>query len=378
MTMKTMRKILFTLLLVIVIHCTIMAQGRIAEIWTEPAVFAADEPVSWYFDVTGTALDGETEGVYMWSWFPSEPDAGNWENSSDFAALTQVEGNIWRLDLTPSDYYSVDASTIVAFYGLLKNKDGSKVSDAFAPDQTPRNDIQIYDLSGIKDGKLIEYYPADFTAYKPMSILLNTNNTWSGCDSDAKQGDLANATNVHMHAGVNAWDVIVENNPDNLSKTELTDMGDGIYRMDLTLDEYFGLDDNYELSNIYMVFADESWTYMGKDVACADFVINAPEAPEVIPPELTFFPQKISKKDILVITRTNNEMGVTNLTYTITGGSKTFTGDFGGNSASMVAYIDLVTNLAGVSDIDKITVVISDNKGREIINSDIPLINLTK
>jgi len=31
-----------------------MAAGRIAEIWTQPAVFKADEPVSWFFDVTGT------------------------------------------------------------------------------------------------------------------------------------------------------------------------------------------------------------------------------------------------------------------------------------------------------------------------------------
>jgi hypothetical protein len=371
-----MKKIICLSLISLTLPVVALAQGRIAEIWTQPAVFKADEPVSWFFDVTGTPLDGESEGIYMWSWFPKEPDAGHWSNPSSFAALTQVEGNIWRFDLTPTEYYGVPADSITAFYGLLKNKDGSKVTDAFAPDQTPANDIRLYDLSTIKGTALLDYYPKDFTVDRPLSVLVNTNNTWSGCETTAVQGDLANATNVHVHGGVNYWNIVVENNATNLSKTELTSMGDGIYRMDWILKDYFALPDDYELNNINMVFANDTWSHMGKAQSCADFLITAPEAPVEPVSELIFFPQKISRKDILIIIRKKNESFVTGLTYTITAGAVALTGSFEGNSNEMTAYIDLVTGLKDLTNPDKINVVIKDNTGRTITNTDIPLVSL--
>jgi hypothetical protein len=327
--------------------------------------------------VSGTDLAGETEGVYLWSWFPTEPDEGNWENSSEFTALTHVEGDIWRMDMIPADYYGVEASTITAFYGLLKNKDGTKSTDAFAPDQVPANDIQIYDLSTIEGTALMDYYPTDFGIDRPLSVLFNVNNTWSDCETSAVQGDLANTSNVHMHSGVNNWDITVENNAANLDTTELTHLGDGIYRMDLILEDYYTLSDGYVLENINIVLADDSWTYSGFDEDCADFLILAPDAPEVLPPELVFFPQKISKKDLFIIKRKNNESNVTSLSYTITAGDITISGEFEGTSSEMTAYIDLVTPLGNVADIDKINVVVTDNNDRTIIDTDINLIQLT-
>ncbi len=354
----------------------VFSQGRIAEIWTQPAVFKADEPVSWYFDVTGTALEGETEGVYMWTWFPSEPDAGNWNNSSDFAALTHVEGNIWRFDLIPAEYYGVEAGSVTAFYGLLKNKNGSKVTDAFAPDQNPPNDIRLYDLATIKGSALIDYYPKNFTVDRPLSILVNTKNTWSKCGTTPVQGDLAGASNVHIHSGVNNWDIVIENNTANLSKTILDSLGDGIYRMDLILKDYFGLSDDYNLNNISFVFADATWTHEGKAVNCNDFLIQAPEVPEEPVPSLIFFPKKISRKDILCIIRQKNESFVTGLTYKITAGTIEISGSFEGNKDEMRTCVDLVSALKDVSNLEKINIVIRDNTGRIITDSDIPLVQL--
>jgi hypothetical protein len=367
-----MKKIICTFLIILTMPLAAMAAGRIAEIWTQPAVFKADEPVSWFFDVTGTDLEGLTTGVYMWTWFPSEPDAGHFTNSSEFAALTYVEGNIWRFDLTPTEYYNVEAGTITAFYGLLKNKDGSKSTDAFAPDQVPANDISLYSLSTIKGTAVLDYYPKMFTSDRPLSILINAKNTWSDCETTAVQGDLANASNVHMHGGVNLWDIIVENNTANLDKTELTALGDDVYRMDLILEDYFALPDGYDLNNINMVFADDAWSHTGKDQSCADFMINLTEEPVS---ELKFFPQKISRKDILVIIRSNNESYVTSMNYTITAGMAVLTGSFEGNADEMSAYIDLATGLKGLNP-EKINVVITDNSGRTITDTDISLIPL--
>jgi len=370
-----MKKIIL-IINMIVLPLVASSQGRIAEIWTQPAIFTATDSVSWFFDVTGTALDGETEGIYMWTWFPSEPDAGNFNNSSDFAALHHVEGNIWRFDLVPADYYGVDAGTITAFYGLLKNDNGSKVTDAFAPDQVPPNDIKIYDLSTIRGTARIDYFPKQFTVDRPLSILVNAANTWSDCATSPVQGELAQADNVHMHSGVNNWAIQVQNNAENLEKTEMVHIGDSIYRIDLILNDYFDLPDNYPLEHINIVFGDDGWAHEGKDEDCADFAIAAPEIPEVVTPELLFFLQKISKKDLLIIKRTNNEAGVTALHYVITAGTTELSGDFEGTAAEMTAYIDLVTPLKDIQNLETINIVITDNNDRTITDIDISLSQL--
>jgi hypothetical protein len=92
-------------------------------------------------------------------------------------------------------------------------------------------------------------------------------------------------------------------------------------------------------------------------------------------PELKFFPLKISRKDILVISRKNNESSVTSLTYTITAETAVLTGSFEGKTEEFKAYIDLATGLKGLNPA-KINVVIKDNTGRVITDTDIPLVVL--
>ena len=92
-------------------------------------------------------------------------------------------------------------------------------------------------------------------------------------------------------------------------------------------------------------------------------------------PELKFFPLKISRKDILVISRKNNESNVTSLTYTITAETALLTGSFEGNAKEMKAYVDLATGLKGLNPA-KINVVIKDNTGRIITDTDLPLVTL--
>ena len=78
--------------------------------WTVPTVFEVDQPVTFYFDMTDA---GFREGVdlYLWCWNPSEPDAGNWENSSDFAKLTYEGDNIYSMTMTPTKYFSSGAAS---------------------------------------------------------------------------------------------------------------------------------------------------------------------------------------------------------------------------------------------------------------------------
>ena len=75
-----MKKILFTLLCLLPL--AMYAGGQkvgTPKCWTVPAVYTADEKVTFYYDVTDV---GFPEGVdlYLWAWQPTEPDKGNGDN----------------------------------------------------------------------------------------------------------------------------------------------------------------------------------------------------------------------------------------------------------------------------------------------------------
>ncbi|MBN1925594.1 MAG: hypothetical protein JW798_07160 [Prolixibacteraceae bacterium] len=355
-----------------------LAQGRIAEIWTQPAVFNADEQVTFFFDLTGTDLANvaEQQGVCVWTWYPSDPGE-SWGNPSDASKLSHVEGNIWKWDLVPTEFYGVSADVVDAFYGQLQTHSGNNIV-FFAPDQNPPNHITMYGLNTIKaEDAIIDYYPKQFSLDRPVSILLNANHVYPDqCGDNPVMGELAAAPNVHVHSGIDNWSVIVENNPGNIAKTGLTHLGDGIYRWDFIPREYFGLDKDYVATSINAVFASSDWAYIGKNVNCTDFYIEVPEQEELPIPELNFFPSKFSKKDIICIIRSDNEPYVSSMTYTITAGSKTITGSFEGNNSKLSAYINLADELKDAGSIDKINIVLIDNTGRTVSENDIPLVQL--
>jgi hypothetical protein len=89
----------------------------------------------------------------------------------------------------------------------------------------------------------------------------------------------------------------------------------------------------------------------------------------------TIFPQKFSKKDIIYLSRENNEAGVTGLTYTLTAtGVADLTGSFKGTNAKFEVFIDLATWLKSAASVSKIHLKIKDNKNNVIVDSDINLV----
>ena len=77
----------------------------VPKVWTVPAVYQFDEEVTFFFDVTDI---GFQEGVdlYLWAWEPTEPDAGNRDNSSDFAKLEYTGNGIYKKPITPTQYFN--------------------------------------------------------------------------------------------------------------------------------------------------------------------------------------------------------------------------------------------------------------------------------
>lgn len=332
------------------------AAGAIGSITSYPVVYKYNEKVTWYFDLSSTTFAPDQD-IYIWIWSPSEPDAGNWEHSSDFAKLTSEGNGIWSFTLTPTLYFNKTADEIAAsagFWCRLKNYDGSKQSEVA--------NITYTDFSSFSTAnELIRSYPTKPSLNGGVSILFNAN----------LAPGFEGATSVHMHSGLNDWDVKQEYQswlPEIVEKTKLKDLGGGIYKMDLIPSKYYNTPEDYVMKNLVFLMVKDDWAG-----TTPDQVLTAADFTPPPPPVFSFFPLQISQKDFLVISRKNNESGVNKLFYTVTAGSKVINGEFMGNTAEIKGFINLVSELAGIPNLTEIHVLIKDNKDKIISDTMIPL-----
>lgn len=354
-----MKKIIHTFLLALMLLPNLMAaqeeMGSVAKTWSFPVVYKYDEEVTWFFDLSTTTY-APGEDIYLWIWSPSEPDAGNWENSSEFAKLTYVSGMTWKFTLTPTAYFSMTPEAIAAsagFWCRLKSKTGTKQSDVTNIGYT--NFDSFYTAN-----ELIRSYPTAPTLDGGVSILFNAN----------LAPGFADATSVHFHSGLNNWDLKVEYQawiPEIVTKTQLKNMGGGFYKMDLVPKEYYAAPDGYIMQNLVFLMVKDNWAG-----TIPDQVINAAEYVPPPPPVFNFFPMQLSKKDFLGISRINNEPGIIKLIYTVTAGTTVLTGEFTGGVSEIKGFVNLVTPLKNV-EATEIHVLVKDNTNRTISDTTIPL-----
>ncbi len=330
--------------------------GDIGAMWSFPVVYKYDEQVKWYFDLSATTFVAESD-IYLWMWSPSEPDAGNWENSSDFAKL-HYEGNmVWSMTLTPTLYFSRTPEEIASsagFWFRLKDKHGTKQSGVAQVAYTSFSSFYTAN-------EIIRSYPTKPTLDKGVSILFNAN----------LAPNFADATSVHFHSGLNNWAVLQEYQawlPEIVEKTKLKNMGNGFYKMDLVPAEYYPVPDGFIMENITFLMVKDNWAG-----TIPDQIIHAGEYIPPPPPEFRFFPLQITKKDFLGIIRKNNEPGVNKLIYTITAGATTLTGEFTGGVSEIKGFVNLVSGLKNTPNITEIHVLVKDNTDRTISDTTIPL-----
>ncbi|MDH6304585.1 hypothetical protein M2459_001320 [Parabacteroides sp. PF5-5] len=350
--------------------------GAPAKVWTYPVIYALDQEVSWYFDMNGTGF-GEGEDLYLWAWSPSEPDAGNWENSSEFAKLDYVGNGVYKKTLTPTAYFGVpvaDIESSAGFWMRLKNKSGAGQSDVISAPWS------VAEIRGFKEsGNLVQIFPEKFYLDEPLSLLINAEKVWTG----GVQGGLVDMPSIHLHSGLNNFDgaALVEYQawvPEMIEKTKFTLIGDNIYKIDFIPREYYGVDEDYVMENIQFVLPGTDWGKVGTDEGGKDFLILAPGVPIPLDPEFYFFPRRISSLDILTLVRTNNEKNSKGLVYTITAGSKTIKGEFTGAKTEMKAHINLLQELSSISNLSKITLKLQHLEGADILTTDIPLIPISE
>lgn len=351
--------------------------GLPAKTWTVPVIYTFDQEVTWYFDMTDSGFAEGTD-LYMWVWSPTEPDAGNFDKSSDFAKLQYVGDGIYKKTLIPTEYFHCSVADIensAGFWMRLKGLGNEVQSGVFQMPWT------VAELRTFKEsGKAAEIFPEKFYLNEPLSLLINLENLIVNGEAGLLVGK--NFGNLHLHSGLNNFQdgTIIEanmGNPALVEKTKFKSIGDNIYKIDFVPREYYEVDEDFVMENISFVLATTEWAYFA-NTGKGDFVFNAPGVVAPPDPVFYFFPKKFTQEDMLTLVRTNNEKNSKGLVYTITGGSKSFTGEFTGAKASMKAHINLWKELSGQSGLTKINLQVSHKDGAEIVNTDIPLVPLSE
>jgi len=330
--------------------------GSINRMWSYPVVYKYDEQVTWYFDLSTTTF-APNQDVYLWIWSPSEPDAGNFNNSSDFAKLTYVDNMVWSFTLTPTTYFSKTPAEIAAsagFWFRLKDDAGTMQSEV---GNMPYTDFSSFYTAN----QIIRSYPEEPTLDGGVSILFNANLV----------PGFEDATSVHFHSGLNNWALPQEYQawlPEIVEKTRLKNLGNGFWKMDLVPKTYYNAPDGFVMENITFLFVKGDWAGTSPDQ-----IIYAAEYVAPPPPDFRFFPMQLTKRDFLGIIRKNNEVGVNKLLYTVTGGATTISGEIVGNMTEIKGFVNLVSAFQNETNLNEIHVLVKDNLGHTISDTTIPL-----
>lgn len=404
----TMKKVLFALMCLFPL--ALFADGvelpNAPKCWTVPAVFTADEEVTFYYDMKGV---GFQEGVdlYLWAWQPTEPDAGHGGNSSDFAKLEYLGNNIYKKTMVPTEYFHCDVAKFEdanwpGFWQRLKTKDGSMWSGVFAaPDS--RSEFEAFKKSGAGiqffSGKKSTGFTEKFALDDPLTVLFNPDVYKLGGKTMTELAKDADFVTFGVHSGLNDWTVLQTLDvwrPAVLAKAGLKKLSNGLYAWNIGIpSEYYAFNpQDPGQADKPTILADpdkkaafvlENMTYnvikVIKDAAGANqWGVNTGDqtqkAGQAVPypdPVFSVFPTRVSTKDILTLTRQYNGRTDGDLTYTIVAGSKTITGTMPGVRDKRETTIDLNKELQGV-EASELKVTITNARGIKVVESTVPLV----
>ena len=403
-----MKKVLFALMCLFPL--ALFADGvelpNAPKCWTVPAVFTADEEVTFYYDMTDV---GFQEGVdlYLWAWQPTEPDAGHGGNSSDFAKLEYLGNNIYKKTMVPTEYFHCDVAKFEdanwpGFWQRLKTKDGSMWSGVFAaPDS--RSEFEAFKKSGAGiqffSGKKSAGFTEKFALDNPLTVLFNPDVYKLGGKTMTELAKDADFVTFGVHSGLNDWTVLQTLDvwrPAVLAKAGLKKLSNGLYAWNIGIpSEYYAFNpQDPGQADKPTILADpdkkaafvlENMTYnvikVIKDAAGANqWGVNTGDqtqkAGQAVPypdPMFSVFPTRVSTKDILTLTRQYNGRTDGDLDYIIVAGSKTITGTMPGVRDKRETTIDLNKELQGV-EASELKVTITNARGIKVVESTVPLV----
>lgn len=142
-----------TIILLLMVH---LAIGQAA--YVQPSPTGKADSVSLFINIAA-APDGEMnsglnarldahpdDDVYIWSWQPAGPVAGNgdWENSNEAMKMTKVGDKLYMIKFLPTTFYGVDATTFFTNgISCLAKLDNGKAYEGDFPGEAKTKDLNI-------------------------------------------------------------------------------------------------------------------------------------------------------------------------------------------------------------------------------------------
>jgi hypothetical protein len=98
---------------------------------TNPERFTASEKVKITIDLSAMPNFSSEDKMYLWAWTdvtPNKVNNGDWKNSNETALLQKEGKGIFSFNMTPAEFYGINAADLKKIQFLIKTKDGNKQS----------------------------------------------------------------------------------------------------------------------------------------------------------------------------------------------------------------------------------------------------------
>lgn len=202
--------------------------------------------------------------VYLWTWDPSGPAAGNgdWDNSASHQELNKVGPKLYSMTFVPTEYYGVDGPQLFSrgISCLAKLRNGAE-AEGF-PFEAKSEDMHVDIIPKLCDARLCVFpelrEPDDY-------ITITYDNTKETL-YEGLQGMADDDCYIYLLGKVDAFTSVelsieseVTQNPD----LKLQSMGDGRFRTTLIPEDLFAplLTEDQVLSEIWYYIVREGFSY---------------------------------------------------------------------------------------------------------------------
>jgi hypothetical protein len=202
--------------------------------------------------------------VYLWTWDPSGPAAGNgdWDNSASHQELNKVGPKLYSMTFVPTEYYGVDGPQLFSrgISCLAKLRNGAEV-EGF-PFEAKSEDMHVDIIPKLCDARLCVFpelrEPDDY-------ITITYDNTKETL-YEGLQGMGEDDCYIYLLGKVDAFtsvELSIESEATQNPDLKLQSMGDGRFRTTLIPEDLFAplLEEDQVLSEVWYYIVREGFSY---------------------------------------------------------------------------------------------------------------------
>jgi hypothetical protein len=270
--MKTRTNTLCALVLGLVIGTSTSAQ----KVYVLPSPTDANSEMTLFIDmnqsedgIQNNGLSGILDAhpdtaVYLWTWDPSGPAAGNgdWDNSASHQELNKVGPKLYSMTFVPTEYYGVDGPQLFSrgISCLAKLRNGAEV-EGF-PFEAKSEDMHVDIIPKLCDARLCVFpelrEPDDY-------ITITYDNTKETL-YEGLQGMGEDDCYIYLLGKVDSFtsvELSIESEATQNPDLKLQSMGDGRFRTTLIPEDLFAplLEEDQVLSEVWYYIVREGFSY---------------------------------------------------------------------------------------------------------------------